>query len=461
MSTIYENGNYAFLSDSGSLVTINDNSGFLDDTKDQKITVNPKNKPNKEVDFVPWGQDNKLPLQVIGKIHDNVTVSSNADFNAKICYGDGIMVVKKVKQNGKVVYEEQIRSEQPEIFEFLENNNVIRIFQDCGNDLVALGDGYVEFVLDREANKIVKMRQKEAAFSRLSVQNEKTGQIEFHGYSAKWGEGSPDDVVITPFLDRDAPMYDLKIRLGILPQEKTGLKKKVSDRRFVFSLGLPTPGRFYYNKPYWWAIFVSIWYDISCAIPHLKKALMENEMILKYEISINELFFEKLFKAEKIIKDEDKTKRKMSFLQQMDEFLSNKKNAGKSFVKYFRYDQVKGYEIHDIIIKPIESFLKGGEYIEDSEEASNMICYAMGVHPSLQGAAPGKGKTINGTEARELFIIKQALTKPLRDALLMPLYIVKAVNNWDPDIHFVIPNIMLTTLDKNTGQEKQIGNQKM
>lgn len=464
MSQVHEFGNTAaFLGNSGSFVVFHDNTGFLDDTKDQKVTVTPKNTFKKEVDFVYWGQNNKLPVEVIDKVHRNVTVASNAGFNANICYGDGVMVVKKIKKDGKITYEEQLESEQPEIFEFLENNNVIRLFQDCGHDLAVFYDGFVELIMNKEKEpKIVKIRQKEATFSRLSVQNEKTGKIEYHGYSAKWGEGMPDDVIVTPFLDREAPLYDLKIRLGKLPHEKTGKCQKVSDGRFVLSIGLPTPGRFYYNKPYWWTIFISIWYDISCAIPHLKKALMENEMILKYEISINETYWGKLFQEEGIQGDKKKQAvRKTEFLRQMDEFLANKKNAGKSFVKHFKYDQVKGYEIHDIIIKPIESFLKGGEYIEDSEEASNMICYAMGVHPSLQGASPGKNKTINGTEARELFIIKQALTKPLRQALLLPMYIVKAINGWDPDIHFVIPNIMLTTLDQNTGQEKSIGNQKI
>ncbi len=145
----------------------------------------------------------------------------------------------------------------------------------------------------------------------------------------------------------------------------------------------------------------------------------------------------------------------------MNNFLAGKEIAGKSFVSHFKYDNIKGYEVHDIIIKPIESFLKGGEYIEDVEEASNVISYAMGVHPSLQGATPGKGKSINGTEARELFIIKQAMTKPIRDALLSILYTVKEINGWDKDIHFAIPNIMLTTLDKNTGQIKSIGNQEI
>ena len=85
-----------------------------------------------------------------------------------------------------------------------------------------------------------------------------------------------------------------------------------------------------------------------------------------------------------------------------------------------------------------------------------VVSYAQGVHVSLIGASPGKGKSINGTEARELFIIKQALLKPIRDRLLMPLYIVKAINGWPDDIYFTIPNLELTTLDKGTGSQKVI-----
>jgi len=185
-------------------------------------------------------------------------------------------------------------------------------------------------------------------------------------------------------------------------------------------------------------------------------------MVIKYQVLVRKGFFEGLFKTEGLTDDKLKTARRIEFYQQLEDFLASKENAGKNFVSEFEYDLIhKGIEVQDIIIKPIESFIKGGEYIEDSEEASNAICYAMGVHPSLQGASPGKNKTINGTEARELFIIKQSLMKPLRDLLVQPLNIVKSINGWDPDIEFVIPNIQLTTLDKNTGAQKQIGNTKV
>ena len=459
--SVFDFGTTAYLGSSSSFVSFEKDTGFLDDTRDSKVPVTPQNI-KKEIEFVFYGKTNKLPIEILDKAHGNITVASNIDFNARIAYGDGLMVAKKIKKEGKITYEELLPSDAPEIFEFLENNNVMRILQEAGNDLVTFADAFIELIVDRNAKeKIVVVRHKETAFSRLSLQDEKTGKIEYHGYSSKWGDGELDDVVATPFLNRNAPLYDLKKRLGRLPDERTGTFKKTKEKRFILSLGLPVPGRFYYNKPWWWSIFKAGWYDFSCAMPIFKQSLIENKMKILYEVKINETFWAKLYQSEGITDPKKQAERKLQFLKEMDDFLAGKENAGKSFVSHFRYDQVKGFEIHDIIIKEIKSDHDGGEYNDDVEEASNIISYAMGVHPSLQGATPGKSKNINGTEARELFIIKQAMTKPLRDALLLFLYVCKAINEWDKDIHFIIPNIMLTTLDKNTGSEKNIGNEKI
>lgn len=462
ITDVFDFGTTAYLAGAKAVVVMSDSSGITNDSK-TTTSVTPKNKPKDSIKFVSWGDDNSLPKTIIDSSFKNVTVASNIDINAKIAYGDTLMVCRKVrKENGQVEFEEVLASEEPEIFRFLEDNNIDRIRQELGNDMTVFYDGFVELLLSRDKNpKVVKMRQKEVIFSRLSEQDENSLRIEWHGYSSKWAEGNADDVKVTPFLDREAPIYDLKQRLGIYPDEKTGKNKDSGERRFVMSIALPVPGRYYYSKPYWWAIFESGWFDFACAIPKFKKALIKNQMVLKYHVQISLDFWKKLFASENITEIEKQKARKQKFLDSLNEFLSGEDNAGKSFVSHYEYDRIKGYEINDIIIKPIESFFKGGEYIEDSEEVSNVICYAMGVHPSLQGASPGKGKSINGTEARELFIIKQALTKPIRDMLLLPLYVVKAINGWNPDIHFVIPNIMLTTLDKNTGAEKNIGNQKI
>ena len=117
-------------------------------------------------------------------------------------------------------------------------------------------------------------------------------------------------------------------------------------------------------------------------------------MVLKYHIKISTTFWDKLFKTEGITDEKKKVARKQKFLTDMNSFLSGEENAGKSFVSHYEYDKVKGFEINDIIIEPIASFFKGGEYIDDSEKVTSILCYAMGVHPSVVGAVPGKGTSL-------------------------------------------------------------------
>ncbi|MDR1370806.1 MAG: hypothetical protein LBJ72_11885 [Dysgonamonadaceae bacterium] len=465
----------AFLPGSrAAVVDYGDSIGFLDDTKSSGITVSkPKIRPSgaKDVEFMPWGDNNNLPVEILEKVHANVTVASNVEFNASLLYGEGIMVAKKVRgADGNITFQECLESEYPDVFEWLRDNNYTRIIQECANDLVVFSKAYAELILGRTGSKsgqakLAIVRAKEMTCSRVSRQNPKTGRIDYHGYSGKWhGSTEIDDCIVTELLDEQSPVFDLKVRLGLKYDPETGTKKRItSENRFIIPLSLPVPGRFYYNKSFWWSIFKSGWYDFACYIPRFKRALLKNKATFNYTVEIHVRFWDKLFAAEGIAQDDIKKRqaRRRQFLQEMDDFLSGVDNAGKSFISEFNYDKMKGYEERDVIIRPVESAQKGGEFVEDSEEASNIICYAMSVHPSLRGASPGKNKNINGTEARELFIIKQAMTKPLRDLLLLPAYIAKELNGWDRDLHFVIPNIMLTTLDKNTGAEKVIGNEKV
>lgn len=180
-------------------------------------------------------------------------------------------------------------------------------------------------------------------------------------------------------------------------------------------------------------------------------------MTLRYIIYIKNGFWDKLYKSEKLTDDDKKATRREEFLKDMNDFLSGEENAGKAFISEFSYDKIKGFEDKDIIIEALKNQQIGGEYIEDSEEASNIMCYGMGVHPSIIGATPGKGKNINGTEARELFIIEQALMKIYQELTLEPLNFAKAVNNWPKDIYFSVTNCQLTTLDKGTGATKNTG----
>ena len=450
---------YAVLKGGNNVIKFSDNTDITTDKNTSAIEVTPKGKAA-PIKFMQRGRNNNMPYDIMKKIGINVTVGSNIEFKNKVVFGDSILVYRKYRDKAtkKIIKEEVLPEEQPEIFEFLENNNFNFIRMELANDLVIFYDGYLEYIFnnDDKSPRIVQIKAKESTCSRISEIDEKTGKSEWHGYSAEWHKGTPEDLVATPLLDRQSPLLDLKIRIGLAPNNngKTIVGK---DRRFIHNLRISTPGRFYYSHPYWWSVFASGWYDFSSAIPVFKKSLIKNQMALRYIIYIQETFWEKLYASEKIVKDDEKAIRRGKFLQDMNDFLAGEENAGKGFISHFRYDRIKGFEDKDIIITPLESFFKGGEYIEDSEEVRNMMCYGMRVHPSIIGAAPGKGKSINGTEARELFTIEQALMKMYQDLTLEPLYFVKAINQWPKDIYFAVTNCQLTTLDKGTGATKNTG----
>ena len=451
-------GTYAVLKGGKEIIKFNDNSDIATDKESNAIPVVPKGK-SQPIEFVPRGRNNNMMYDIMKKIGHNVTVGSNIEFKNKVIYGDGVMVYRKYRDpnTGKIVKEEVLPEEYPEIFEFIENNDYSLIRHEIANDLTIFYDSYVEYLFDsNNPPKLVQIKSKEATCSRISKIDEKTGKSEWHGYSAEWHKGSPEDVIATPLLDRQSSLRDLKVRMGILPN-KDGKNEIVKERNFIHNIRINTPGRFYYSRPYWWSVFASGWYDFSSAIPVYKKALIKNQMTLRYVIYIKDTFWDKLYKAKGLTTDEEKAQCREDFLKEMNDFLAGEENAGKAFVAEFRYDKIKGFEDKDIIISALTNQQIGGEYIEDSEEVSNTICYAMGVHPSIIGASPGKGKSINGTEARELFTIEQALMKMYQDATLEPLYFAKAINDWPKDIYFSITNCQLTTLDQGTGAVKNTG----
>lgn len=450
---------YAVLKGGEVIKLFNDNSDLVTDRDSNAFPVEVSiGGKKKTIDFIRRGRNCDLQRNLLKKIGENITVSANIDHKDKVVFGDGVLVYREKRDGtGKITREELMESDAPEIFEFMRLNDYNQIRMELANDLNIFGDAYIEYVFNRESKpKIAELRVRETTFSLISKVDEKTGKSEWHGYSDEWHKGTPqENIIVTPLLDRRASLRDLAQRIGKAPN-KDGKQEAVKDRRFVHNLKVNTPGRFYYSHPYWWSVFLSGWYDFASAIPKYKRALMKNQVSLRYLVYIHADFWGKLYKAEKITDEKKQAERRSRFLSEMEEYLAGEENAGKTFVSEFRYDKIKGFEEKDIIIEQLENKKAGGEYIEDSEEATNNLCYAMNIHPSIIGAS-GKSKTINGTEARELSTIEQGSMKYIQDLTLLPLEVVKEINGWDKDIHFSVTNIQLTTLDKGTGAVKNTG----
>lgn len=394
--------------------------------------------------IVNWGSDNNLPAAIREKVYKSPDMSSAMLFNVELTYGDGIQPVRYVQDGKKKVVEPVYNN--TEINDFFEQNAINpRYLLEQVTDMNWFFNVFPEIILDKAGNKIIELSHKEAEFSRLTEMNA-FGKIEYHAYSAMWHKSpAKENIEATRYLDPRRTFFDL--------QEQ--IQKK--ERRFIVPVSFPTPGRTYYQKPYWYSIIESGWYDFAITIPEFKKAILKNGLAIKFLIEIDEEYWTILFSREGITTDDEKEARVKQEYTNLNNFLTGAKNAGKGWIAPMKQYPGMPEAKHFIKISEIKSDFKGGEYLQDSSDVSNIIAYAMGVHSGLIGSAPGKNSgSLSGTDKREMFIIKQALMKPFRDLLLMPFYLIKQQNKWPKDIYFSIPNVVLTTLDENVGSKKVI-----
>jgi len=442
-------------------------AAVLTETDTSRIFAEPDSKPKSVMvrdlpdapPVVPWGEDNDLPQQIIEKVYKVPQMTANLWFNILAGYADGIKPVRITYDAN----EEKVITPyagNPEVDAFFLENDMDGYLLEQLTDMHWFFNVFPEIIFNKEdgdKRKIVTLNNKEAAFSRWSERDLKSGRIEYHYYYAYWNQYAPDDqeriCYATPVLDPSNPVRHLR---RIMEEDST-LKWSQRRNRFVIPLSFPTPGRSYYQKPYWYSLIESGWYDFAIKIPEFKKALMTNQISVKYIVSLAPDYFQDIFRREKITDEKKQLERIKKEYADIKKFLKDAENAGKSIITMQKKDP-NGQPYPNIKIEVVGGNKKeGGDYIEDSEEVSNIISYGMLVHPSLVGASPGKNKPINGTEARELYILKQAQIKPLRDRILRPLYVIKAINRWPDDLHFVIPNLELTTLDKSkTGSVTKI-----
>ena len=399
--------------------------------------VKPKKIKEGYEGYVPWGEDNEQPYQILEKIRNDEVMSSNTWFNVNTAYGCGL---RSTMADGSRIIDVDIKK-------FFRRNNMVKFWAEQFTDIKHFLFSVFVIVMDAEGKKIIQIRHKEAINCRFETCDD-DGDIN-HIFYANWKDNpNDDDVDAIPLLDLDDPVGDLMVRLGKEPDPATGKEKEATkDRIFAVVNKIPTAGEKYYPFPYYCSTFNSKWYDLKATIPVAKLAKMKNGMAIRYIVELHKEYFTKLFEAEKITDPVKKKERQTKEIDNIKSFLASEENAGKSWTSSYYYDP-NGNEVKMVKITRVDTGKEGGDWIEDSEEAANIVSYAMGVHPSLIGSSPGKNKNINGTEARELFTMKQALERMTRDIMLYNFYIINDVNEWD--LEHDIADLMLTTLDEKT-----------
>ena len=418
---------------------INDKYGvvFSENTADlfeEESSVEPYNVVRGKRGCVPWGEDNLKPVSILEKIRKNEVMNSNMQFNIQTGYGDGFEMKHR---DGSEVDDE-------EILDWIDDNNINLFYLEQWTDLKHFYFSVAEIILNGEGSKIVELNHLENYYIRFEEANPKTGKLE-HVFYANWeNDPSQNDITTIPLLDQRNPLKDLKRRVN---------EEKTRDRKFAILMKVPIPGKKYYPYPYYFASFRSGWYDVSAMTATAKKMAMQYGIKVRFMVRIHPEYWKKLFEEENITDPDAQIKRKKEEYVNIKNFLTSYENEGKTWFNGY-YINPDGKEVPYVQIEKVD-YDKGGDFNQDAEEASNMICYAQGVHPSLIGATPGKSKgSFSGTDKRELFTMKQSMERPFKDLLLTPMKVVKGFNDWPKDIKFDLPMILLTTLDQGTDAQK-------
>lgn len=399
--------------------------------------------------LAPWGIDNLMPQRVMGKIDKAEIVGTNANFNWQVAYGLGPRLVKVVRDKDTNKAVDVLPVTEGAAYDFFVGNNVPQLLMEILTDLSYFGNAFPVLITKNKIRKIEGIRHREAMFSRWGIDSKKL--INKHLYCGVWDESPTDaDIEASYVIDEYNAENDIRKRL-ILDR----------DTRLCYPIYLPSPGRPYYSYPTWWSIFRSGWYDNIISIPHLKKAILKYNLGVKHIIYISEEYFAYKEKQLRISKDDMEEKRKLrdDVVKQISDVLTGENNAGRAITSLKRLmPSGNGMATEKFIeIETIKNDISGGEYLTDYETGANIVSYAMGVHPSLIGATPGKNSnSLSGSNIREIFIMKQSLSKPMSYLALQWWPIVRNVNGWDRNLEIVLQDSLFTTLDNSKSGEIRI-----
>ena len=403
------------------------------------VNFKPLEIKGKSYNYIPYGDDDDMPGKIRRLIGDNMVTAQGMAFDILACYGQGLRFVNR-DDISKTADDEEIRK-------FCLRNSIHECYMEQATDMKYYYFTVTEIILSGDMNKIVKIRHLESCYCRF--EQARNGRIEHVFYGDFGGNTSLTKVVAIPLLDLYDPLGDLLVRLGREPDPKTGkMLKTTNEHKFAIACRMPTPGFRYYPLPYYLSIFRDHWYDIYKLIGLGKKYLIKNTSAPRVQIEVHDEYWQRVCQAENIIDPEKQVERIKEERQKIINFVCGPENAGKAILTHYYVDP-NGKECRMVRIYDLtEGRKQGGDWSDDMSEASNALCFALGVHPNLIGATPGKSQMNNsGSDKRELYTIAQALQKPYHDLLFTVHNLIIRFNDWKgayPDCPF----IMLTTLDE-------------
>lgn len=361
--------------------------------------------------------------------------------------------LQREKERLQKNYKEWERSWK-EIKKFIENNNLELHYQKCMTDDAHLDIYFPTIGLNK--GRVGKWKAKIESVGHIPAvcarmeQMDVNWKINYVYYAEKWRKDATQAL-----MNKDAVAYN-----ALMPEHLlSDLRKKVEENQntspgrrptwFCCPSYYPSMLKPYYPQPAWWSIFSSRVYDYASTLIYDKAIARQNSTMFGKMIFINLSYLKQLFDQRGADTPEEQQKIINDIHGRINQFLQVRGNNGKGVFldSFLSQDEKMLWKSIEIVDVPQPS--NGADTKTELEEISSIIFFAMGIHPALIGAIPGKSGSSGGTFQRELQLLKQMQVSPRQRIYLRFLQSISTFNEWDSHAVWVIKEQVLTTLDRN------------
>ena len=356
-----------------------------------------------------------------------------------------------------------------EVDAFFERNNTLQTFLHTAADQVLLGmsfpeidvqQSYIDPATKHEVKtfawrpKAVDIRWRSAMTCRVEKMDNE-GKINYIYVSNQWlnpnEQQSTTDFGIDAIraLDPLSPTENLKSILRKTRQ--ANVHRNNRPTRFILPTRIASPGRPYYPVPPHYSVFAGRIYDYAFTMIEDRAIAKKNANVIGYVIYVHNDYLRQLYDQEKADTPELRAASRDRLFAEINTFLTNRDNHGKPLVAIEFRDAdgktAKAWEIVEIE-KNRKNTVEANE--RELQEISSIIFFSWGVDARLIGNSPGDVSSSGGTDLRERYLLKQIQMSSTQQLLLRPYYVVRDINEWDPQhLRFRIKREVLTTLDNS------------
>lgn len=212
---------------------------------------------------------------------------------------------------------------------------------------------------------------------------------------------------------------------------------------------IPSGSHFYYPVPQWWSVFTSKAYQYASTLINDQATARQNSTMWGKMIFINNIYLQAVFAAQGADTEEEKQTVRNQIWNKINEFLKRKENNGKTIALDSILSPDGKTMMPSVEIVDVPQLSSSGDFSEELEEITSIIFFAMGIHPGLIGAIPGKTKSNSGTYQRELTLLKQNQLSSRQRQFLRFFQNINVFNGWDSHAKWIIKQQVLTTLDRS------------